>query len=135
MVGGWRLNDRGLLLLQAAVRRGDPEVVSLLQRAVNRAADVVDESEVSADVDSIDELAALVRLVADERRLGDRILGAFNLALDQDDLEVAELLERAFEAAMTRFGGEGVTELRDIPEGMERAYERLDALRRRRRGS
>ena len=66
------------------------------------------------------------------RRLGDRILASLHLALDQDDLEVAELLERAFESTMTRFGGPGVTELRDIPDGMERAYERLDALRHRR---
>ena len=133
MKGGWRLNDRAVLMLQAAVRHGDPEVVSLLQKAVNRAAAVVDESEVSVDADSVDELAALVRMVADERRLGDRILAALNLALDQDDLDVAEPLERAFEASMTRFGGPDAIELRDIPEGMERAYERLDALRQRRR--
>ena len=133
MTGGWRLDDQALLVLQAAVRHGDPEVVSLLVKAVERAAAVVDEAAVSADADSVEELAVLVRLVADERRLGDRILAALNLALDQDDLEVADLLERAFEATMTRFGGPGVTELRDIPEGMEHAYERLDALRHRRR--
>ena len=133
MAGSWRLDDQALLVLQAAVRRGDPEVVSLLQKAMNRAAAVVDESDLSMDAESVDELATLVCMLADERRLGDRILMAFTLALDQDDLEVAELLERAFEATMTRFGGPGATDLRDVPDGMIRAYERLDQLRHRQR--
>ena len=129
MTSGWRLEDQALLVLQAAIRQGDTEVIELLQKAVERARSVVDESDVSAESDSVDELAALVRMVADERRLGDRILASLHLALDQEDLEVAEHLERAFEACMTRFGGADATELRDSPEDMERAYERLDKLR------
>ncbi|MEI6558443.1 MAG: hypothetical protein WCO00_08530 [Rhodospirillaceae bacterium] len=131
MTGGWRLDDQAVLVLQAAVRQGDPEVTGLLERAVDRATAVVVDSTAAEAADSVDELAALVRLVADERRLGDRILTALHLALDQDDLEVSELLERAFEATMTRFGGPDATELRDVPEGMVRAYERLDSLRHR----
>jgi len=33
---------------------------------------------------------------------------------------------------MTRFGGAGAVEQRELPEGMLRVYERLDDLRRRR---
>ena len=132
MTSGWRLEDQALLVLQAAIRQGDTEVIALLQKAIERARSVVDESVVCAESDSVDELAALVRMVADERRLGDRILASLHLALDREDLEVAEHLERAFESCMTRFGGPDATELRDIPEDMERAYERLDKLRHQR---
>ena len=66
----------------------------------------------------------------EERRLGDRILNALNLALDQKDLEVAEHLARALELALTRFGGEGASENRDLSESMLAAFERLDGLRR-----
>ncbi len=133
MAGSWRIDDEALQVLQAAVRHGDPEVISLLQKAIGRASAVASESDLSATAESVDELATLVRMLADERRLGDRILLAIGLALDQDDLEVAELLERAFEVTMTRIGGSGVAELRDVPEGMLRAYERLDGLRHRQR--
>lgn len=66
-----------------------------------------------------------------ERRLGDRILHALELALDEEDLEVSEHLARALEETLTRFGGAGRTERRDVPPGMLEAFERLDRLRRR----
>ena len=66
-----------------------------------------------------------------ERRLGDRILNALELALDQEDLEVAEHLALALETALTRFGGEGAVEHRDLSDGMLQAFDRLDLLRRR----
>lgn len=64
-----------------------------------------------------------------ERRLGDRILEALHLALDQDELEVAEHLARALEETLTRFGGKGAVDQRDLPESMLQAFDRLDQLR------
>ena len=66
----------------------------------------------------------------EERRLGDRILHALNLALDQKDLEVAEHLARALETALTRFGGAGAVEHRDLSDSMILAFRKLDDLRR-----
>jgi hypothetical protein len=111
----WQLDDAAVQGLRAAIERGEREVIELVQRAAAAAAG-----------------SATLAL---ERRLGDRVLWALELALDQEDLEVAEPLERAFEAAMTRFGGPDAVENRDIPAGMARAYERLDDLRRRRHQS
>lgn len=65
-----------------------------------------------------------------ERRLGDRIIFALELAVEQHELSVAEHLRRALEEAMTRFGGPGMTEKRDLPERMIVVLERLDELRR-----
>ncbi|MGQ9365211.1 hypothetical protein [Azospirillum sp. ST 5-10] len=70
---------------------------------------------------------------SDERRLGDRILHALELALDEEDLEVSEHLARALEETLTRFGGAGRTERRGLPAGMLDAFERLDRLRHRSR--
>jgi hypothetical protein len=67
----------------------------------------------------------------DERRLGDRILHALELAIVQDDIEVGAHLARALEVALTRFGGPGRVEKRDLPQAMLSAFDRLDALRRR----
>lgn len=67
----------------------------------------------------------------DERRLGDRILHALDLALEQEELEIAEHLARALEEAMTRFGGSGATERRDVPEAILTALDRLEVLRER----
>jgi hypothetical protein len=106
----WLLDDQVVRDLRSAIGRGDREVVDLLQRAA-----------ATAGGDGAQDA---------ERRLGDRVLWALELALDQGDLEVAEHLELAFEAAMTRFGGPDAVENRDIPQGMARAYERLDELRR-----
>ncbi|MBI1208276.1 MAG: hypothetical protein GC191_13445 [Azospirillum sp.] len=53
------------------------------------------------------------------------------LALEQGDLEVSELLERALEKTLTRFGGPGVVDMRDLSPEMVDAFVRLDDLRRR----
>lgn len=66
-----------------------------------------------------------------ERRLGDRVLEALELALEQEDLEVAEHLGRALELALTRFGGAGKVEHREPPPGAEAALDRLEALKQR----
>ncbi|MEI6985811.1 MAG: hypothetical protein WCK65_06770 [Rhodospirillaceae bacterium] len=112
----WQLDDQTVEVLRLAVGRNDSLVKGLLREAMARAASIT--------LDSASASAA-------ERRLGDRILAVLHLALDQDDLDVAAHLERAFEAAMTRFGGPDAVENRDVPDGMAQAYERLDALRRR----
>ncbi|WP_029008451.1 hypothetical protein [Azospirillum halopraeferens] len=65
----------------------------------------------------------------DERRLGDRILHALELALEQEELEVCEHLARALEESLTRFGGPGRSDRRDLPPGMVDAFERLERLR------
>lgn len=67
----------------------------------------------------------------DERRLGDRILHALELALDEDDLETAELLAKAMETALTRIGGPDSTDLRPPPDGLDAVFERLEAMRHR----
>lgn len=68
---------------------------------------------------------------AEERRLSDRILSALELAIDQEDLGVAEHLAKALEEALTRFGGPGVPDRRELPDDMLVVLDRLDHLRRR----
>jgi len=67
--------------------------------------------------------------MGDERRLGDRILYALELALEQKDLDVSELLAKALEATLTRFGGPDAVDKRDLPERMLAAFDALDRLR------
>ena len=63
-------------------------------------------------------------------RLSDRILSALELALEQDDLKISELLTRAMEQAMTRnTGGGEFIERRDYPPEIEKAMDKLFALR------
>ena len=68
--------------------------------------------------------------MSNERRLGDRILSALDLALDQGHLDVAEHLVRALEDTLTRFGGPNAVEHRDLSAGMVHAFEKLEKLRR-----
>lgn len=64
-------------------------------------------------------------------RLGDQILIALNLALDQKDTGLADVLARALEMALTRgAGGKNFTERRDLPADVEKAMERLSALKK-----
>jgi len=66
----------------------------------------------------------------DRIRLSDRILSALQLALDQKDLKIAELLTRALEHAMTRnTGGGEFIERRDYPPEIEEAMDKLYELR------
>lgn len=65
-------------------------------------------------------------------RLSDRILSALELALQQDDVKIAEHLTRALEMAMTRNSGGGeFVERRDYPPEMEEAMNKLQALKDR----
>lgn len=65
-------------------------------------------------------------------RLSDRILYAFELALDQEDVPIAENLARALELAMTRnTGGGEFVERRDYPAEIEAAMNKLIDLQSR----
>ncbi len=66
------------------------------------------------------------------RRLSDKILSAFNQACDRGELEVAEHLVRALEAALTRRGGAAAEEKREDVVAVEAAFARLQSLRERR---
>ncbi|MAI62522.1 MAG: hypothetical protein CBB87_08605 [Micavibrio sp. TMED27] len=66
----------------------------------------------------------------DKIRLSDRILSALELALEQGDLKICELLTSAMEQSMTRnTGGGEFIERRDYPPEIEEAMDKLYALR------
>ena len=63
-------------------------------------------------------------------RLSDRILYALNLALEQEDISICDLLVKALELAMTRnTGGPAFVERRGFPPEMEDAFDRLARIR------
>lgn len=63
-------------------------------------------------------------------RLSDRILFALELALEQNDLELSEALNKALEMAMTRnTGGGEFVERRDYPKEIEATLAQLRALK------
>lgn len=66
----------------------------------------------------------------DKIRLSDRILSALELALEQEDLKISEILTRALEMSMTRnTGGGEFIERRDYPQELEKAMDKLYVLR------
>lgn len=68
-------------------------------------------------------------------RLSDRILFALDLALQQEDIAIAESLARALEMAMTRnTGGGEFVERRDYLPEMESALKRLTEIKKKQRG-
>ena len=65
-------------------------------------------------------------------RLSDRILYALELALEQKDVALCELLARALELSMTRnTGGGEFIERRDYPPEIERALDYLTYLKKK----
>ncbi len=64
------------------------------------------------------------------RRLSDKILGAFNQACDQSQLDTAEHLLHALELTVTRYGGHPNADKRKSIEEVVAAYERLQALKK-----
>lgn len=65
-------------------------------------------------------------------RLSDRIVFALHMALDQEDVAIAEMLVRALELSMTRnTGGGEFIERRDYPREVEAALEKLSAMKRK----
>ncbi len=64
-------------------------------------------------------------------RLSDRILFALELALDQQDLELSEALNKSLELSMTRnTGGGEFIERRDYPREIEQALAHLRSLKK-----
>lgn len=65
-------------------------------------------------------------------RLSDRILYAVELALEQQDLELSESLNKALELSMTRnTGGGEFIERRDYPKEIEIAIAQLRELKKK----
>ncbi len=65
------------------------------------------------------------------KRLSDRILYALELALEQEDLKLSELLNAALEQSLTRkAGGLDFFERREFTAVYEAAMKKLDHLRR-----
>lgn len=65
-------------------------------------------------------------------RLSDRILYALDLALQQEDVYLSEMLVKALEVAMTRnTGGGEFIERRDYPPEMEDALNRLADIKQK----
>lgn len=63
-------------------------------------------------------------------RLSDRILFALEMAIDQDDIAISNLLVKALDMSMTRnTGGGEFIERRDYPPEIEKAMERLGELK------
>ncbi len=68
------------------------------------------------------------------QRLSDKILDAFKLSLDQKDVDIAEMLNRALQMAMTRgAGGKDFVERREFADDVELALEKFETLRAARR--
>lgn len=63
------------------------------------------------------------------RRLSDKIIDAFDMACDKNDLEVAEGLYRILETALTRYGGKNIDDRRQNVEFIRQASDRLNAMR------
>ena len=63
------------------------------------------------------------------RRLSDKIIDAFDMACDKNDLEVAEGLYRILETALSRYGGKNIDDRRQNVEFIRQASDRLNAMR------
>lgn len=61
-------------------------------------------------------------------RLCDRILRALEMALDQQDVGISELLGRALEMSLTRSGGKGFVERRDFDDAASEALTSVQIL-------
>lgn len=71
---------------------------------------------------------------SNKARLSDRILFALELALEQQDLDSADILVRALELAMTRkTGGGDFVERREYPEAVDHVMQQFRALQETRK--
>lgn len=65
-----------------------------------------------------------------KNRLSDRILFALEQAIEQEDIQIAEILNNALEHAMTRkTGGGEFIERREYPKEVEHALSELRRLK------
>ena len=67
---------------------------------------------------------------AQDRRLSDKILSAFDQACQRRELDVAELLVKALELTLTRSGGKGNVDKRREFGPVVEAYAKLQRLRK-----
>lgn len=67
-------------------------------------------------------------------RISDLLLDAFEEAVSQRELEIAEVVHTAMELVMTRRAGPRNVEKRDVPHEFLESYEKLEALRTSSRG-
>jgi hypothetical protein len=67
---------------------------------------------------------------AQDRRLSDKILSAFDQACQRRELDVAELLVKALELTLTRSGGKGNIDKRHEFGPVVEAYAKLQRLRK-----
>ncbi|CAK0739850.1 hypothetical protein WCLP8_1100002 [uncultured Gammaproteobacteria bacterium] len=131
------LDTRMVHVLESALSNADREVSDLLDKALTAAAarfGGVDEQSVDTTEKMLQGWRQGLARANLERRLGDRVLYALELALVQKELEVSELLARSLETVLTRFGGLNATDHRDIPDNVLQAFDRLKALREERMG-
>lgn len=64
------------------------------------------------------------------KRLSDRILFAFELAVEQEDMDIAEALMKALDKAITRSaGGKEFTERRDLAPEYQAALSQYEELK------
>ena len=64
-------------------------------------------------------------------RLSDRILFSLQLALEQEDLRIAELLKTALELSITRQISADFVERRDYPPELDKAMQQYYELRKK----
>jgi len=63
-------------------------------------------------------------------RLGDKILEALEMALDQEDKAIADLLGNALQMALTKYaGGKGFTERRDLSDRINASLDKWSELK------
>ena len=63
-------------------------------------------------------------------RISDLLMDAFDEAMIQQELEIAEVLHTALELVMTRRAGPSDVDKRDVPQAFLDSYERLETLRK-----
>lgn len=71
----------------------------------------------------------MVSVTVRQKDLTTRIVRAFDLAVDQRDLEVAELIARALEIHVTRAASQGMADVEDLRERLYDVRSRLLSLR------
>ena len=67
-------------------------------------------------------------------RISDLLMDAFDEAVRQHELEIAEILHTALELVMTRRAGPKDVDKRDVPQAFLDSYGRLDELRKAAQG-
>ncbi|CAK0763765.1 hypothetical protein CCP2SC5_320018 [Azospirillaceae bacterium] len=118
--------------VELAQEQNNQTVVKLLKEALEKAMTALDLME-NYVLEREDAAASWMEGSGgqmSERRLGDRILVAFEQGLAVRQLEVCGLLKKSLEIALTRFGGPGALEKRNDPARVLAAFNEWEALKR-----